>query len=328
MEYVDRDLSDAIGPLWVAKYFPPEAKEQMDALVENVREAMREEIQESDWMQPETKQAAVRKLNALRIQVGYPSEWRSYSGLRLDKGTFYQNVRAAWQFGQRYQWSKIGKPTTYVDWAMTAPTVNAYSNSTEVRLVFPAGYLQPPYFDPAAEDAVNYAGIGTTIGHEIGHQFDDGGSKYDEAGRLREWWTPEDRKQFTQRSTCIVDQFDTVDVGDGLHHNGRLVVGEAMGDLGGLSVAYRAFHRAQDGKPQRTIDGFTPDQRFFIAFAQKWGTQARPEAMRLQLATDNHPLSKYRANVTLANVPEFRKAFGCSEGEPMARPEKAVCRIW
>ena len=328
VDYVDRDLSDAIGPLWVAKYFPPEAKRRMEVLVENVREAMREEIQESDWMQPETKRAAVRKLNALRIQVGYPPQWRSYAGLRFDRATFYQNVSAAWQHGQRYQWSKIGRPTTYVDWSMTAPTVNAYSNSTEVRLVFPAGYLQPPYFDSAAEDAVNYAGIGTTIGHEMGHQFDDGGSKYDETGRLREWWTAEDRKQFTERAACIIDQFDSVDVGDGLHHNGRLVVGEAMGDLGGLRVAYRAFQRAQRGQPERTIDGYSPDQRFFIAFAQKWSTQFRPEAMRLQLATDNHPLSKYRSNLTLTNMPEFRQAFGCAEGDPMTRPAKTVCRIW
>ena len=327
-QLVDRDLSDAIGALWVAKYFPPESKRRMDALVDNVRAAMREEIQNSEWMQAATKRAAIEKLNALRVQVGYPSAWRDYTGLRLDRGAFYENVRAAWQHGQRHQWAAIGKPTTYVDWAMTAPTVNAYSNSTEVRLVFPAGYLQSPYFDPAADDAVNYAGIGTTIGHEMGHQFDDGGSRYDATGRLREWWTPEDRKQFTARAACVIDQFSAIDLGDGLRHNGRLVVGEAMGDLGGLRVAYRAYRRSLAGKPERTIDGYTPDQRFFIAFAQKWGTQSRPDAMRLQLATDNHPLSKYRANATLANVPEFQKAFQCAANDAMVRPAANACRIW
>ena len=327
VQLVDRDLSDAIGALWVAKYFPSESKRRMEALVDNLRAAMREEIQNSKWMQPATKRAAIEKLNALRIQVGYPSAWRDYTGLTLDRGTLYANVRTAWKHGQRHQWNTIGKPTTYVDWTMTAPTVNAYSNSQELRLVFPAGYLQPPYFDPAADDAVNYAGIGATIGHEMGHQFDDGGSKFDAAGRLREWWSPEDRQQFTVRAGCIIDQFNAIDVGDGLRHNGRLVVGEAMGDLGGLRVAYRAYRRSLAGKPERAIDGYTPDQRFFIAFAQKWGTHFRPEAMRMQLATDNHPLSKYRANGTLANMPEFQKAFQCSASDAMVRPAPDVCRI-
>ena len=328
VQLVDRDLGDAIGAMWVAKYFPQESKRRMEALVENLRAAMREEIQESDWMQPTTKRAAIEKLNALRIQVGYPSAWRNDTGLRLDRATFYENIRAAWQHGQRHQWAAIGKPTAYVDWSMTAPTVNAYSNSTELRLVFPAGYLQPPYFDPVADDALNYAGIGTTIGHEMGHQFDDGGSKYDATGRLREWWTAEDRQSFTARAGCVVDQFNAIDVGDGLRHNGRLVVGEAMGDLGGVRVAYRAYRRSLAGKPERTIDGYTPDQRFFIAFAQKFGTHWRPQAMRTQLATDNHPLSKYRANATLANIPEFQEAFQCAAADAMVRRVADVCRIW
>ena len=328
VQLVDRDLSDAIGPLWVARYFPPESKRRMEALVDNVKAAMREEIDASAWMQPATRRAAVEKLNALRVQVGYPPAWQDYTGLQLDRGTFYENVRAAWQRLHRHQWAKIGRPTTYVDWQMSAPTVNAYSNSTELRLVFPAGYLQPPYFDPAADDAVNYAGIGTTIGHEMGHQFDDGGSKYDATGRLREWWSPADRQQFTARAGCIIEQFNEIDLGDGLRHNGRLVAGEAMGDLGGLRVAYRAYRRSLAGRPERTIDGYTPDQRFFIAFAQKWGTHWRPDAMRLQLATDNHPISKYRANATLANMPEFQQAFECAAGDPMVRPAAEVCRIW
>jgi putative endopeptidase len=328
VQLVDRDLSDALGPLWVAKYFPPESKRRIEALVDGVKAAMRDEIQASAWMQPATKRAAVAKLDALRVQVGYPPAWLDYAGIRLDRGTFYENVRAAWRDLQRHQWAQIGGPTTDIDWAMTASTVNAYSNPTELRLVFPAGYLQPPYFDPAADDAVNYAGIGATIGHELGHQFDDGGSKYDATGRLREWWSAEDRQQFTARAACVIDQFDGIDVGDGLRHNGRLVAGEAMGDLGGLRVAYRAYHRTLEGKPERVIEGYTPDQRFFIAFAQTWGSQARPDAVRLQLATDNHPLAKYRANATLANMPEFRTAFQCAATDPMVRPAASVCRIW
>ncbi len=327
-QLADRDLADALGEAWVAKYFPPESKRRMIELVENVRAAMRDEIEKSEWMQPETRRGAIEKLMALKVQIGYPDRWHDYAGMKVGRGTFLENVRAAWTWGQRYEWSKIGKPVTYVDWAMTAPTVNAYSNSTEVKIVLPAGYLQPPYFSVEADDAVNYAGIGTTIGHEIGHQFDDGGSKYDATGRLRNWWTDQDRTRFDARAACVLDQFNAIDVGDGLRHNGRLVLGEALGDLGGLTVAYRAYRRSIAGKPEVSIDGYTPDQRFFIAFAQKWGTQLRPEAARLQLLTDNHPLSKYRANATLANMPEFHRAFQCASADPMVRPTDEQCRLW
>ena len=327
-QFADRDVADALGEAWVAKHFPPESKRRMTELVENVRAAMRDEIMKSEWMQPETKRGAVEKLTALKVQIGYPDRWHDYAGMKIDRGAFFENVRAAWAWGQRYEWSKIGKPVSYVDWAMTAPTVNAYSNSIEVKIVLPAGYLQPPYFSASADDAVNYAGIGTTIGHEMGHQFDDGGSKYDATGRLRNWWTDEDRTRFDARATCVLNQFNAIDVGEGLRHNGKLVLGEALGDLGGLTVAYRAYRRSIAGKPETAIDGYSPDQRFFIAFAQKWGTQWRPEAIRLQLATDNHPLSKYRANATLANMPEFQRAFQCAGGDAMMRPPAEQCWLW
>jgi len=326
---VDQDLSDALGKAYTEKYFPAEAKQRMRALVENLRAALREELEQSDWMQPETKKAAVAKLNALQVQIGYPDAWRDYGALQIDRGKWFENVRAAWTWGEHYEIARIGKPVSHVDWAMTAPTVNAYSSAADAKVVFPAGILQPPFFDMQADDAANYGAIGAVIGHEIGHQFDDGGSKYDATGTLKNWWTDEDRKKFDVRTGCVVNQFNTLDVGEGLHHNGKQVLGEALGDLGGISVAYRAYKRSLVGKPEpAAMDGFTADQRFFIAFARVWGTQQRAEAMRLQLNTNNHPISKYRAIATLQNIPEFQKAFQCKAGDPMVRPDAERCRLW
>jgi predicted metalloendopeptidase len=326
--YVDRDLSDALGKAYTEKYFPPEAKRRMGALVENLRAALREQMEQSEWMQPETKKLAIAKLNALQVQIGYPDAWHDYSALRIARNDFFADVRAAWTWGDDYEISKIGKPVSHVDWAMTAPTVNAYSNAAEVKVVFPAGILQPPFFDMQADDAVNYGGIGTVIGHEIGHQFDDGGSKFDATGALKNWWTDEDRKKFETRTGCVVDQFNSIDVGAGLHHNGKQVLGEALGDLGGVSVAYRAYQRSLGGKPGPVLDGFTSDQRFFIAFARLWGTKMREEAVRLQLNTNNHPLAQWRATATLQNMPEFHKAFQCKAGDAMVRPADRQCRLW
>jgi predicted metalloendopeptidase len=326
---VDADLSDALGKAYVEKYFPPEAKRRMSALVENLRAALREELEESDWMQPETKKNAIAKLNALQVQIGYPDRWRDYSALPIKRDRFFENVRAVWIYGQHYDIAKIGKPVSRADWTMTPPTVNAYSNPAQVKVVFPAGILQAPFFDMQADDAANYGAIGVVIGHEIGHQFDDGGSKYDATGALKDWWTGEDRKKFAARTGCVVDQFNTLDVGGGLHHNGKQVLGEALGDLGGLSVAYRAYKRSLAGKPEPPMmDGFTAEQRFFIAFARVWGTQYRPEAMRLQLNTNNHPISEFRANGTLQNMPEFHRAFQCKVGDPMVRPVSQQCKLW
>jgi len=327
-DYADRDLSDTLGKAYTEKYFPPEAKRRMAALVENLRAALREQLQQSDWMQPETKKLAVAKLNALEVQIGYPDAWHDYSALRIARDDFFGDVRAAWVWGDHYGIAKIGKPVSRVDWAMTAPTVNAYSNAAEVKVVFPAGILQPPFFDMQADDATNYGAIGAVIGHEIGHQFDDGGSKFDAAGALKNWWTDEDRKKFDTRTGCVVDQFNSIDVGGGLHHNGRQVLGEALGDLGGLAVAYRAYQRSLGGKAGPVLDGYTADQRFFIAFARVWGTKMRDEAMRLQLNTNNHPLAQWRATATLRNMPEFARAFQCKPGDAMVRPPEQQCRLW
>jgi putative endopeptidase len=326
---VDRDLGDALGQAYVERYFPPEAKRRMSVLVENLRAAMREELEHSDWMQPKTKRRAILKLESLQVQIGYPDKWRDYSALQFNRDTYFENVRAAWAQGQHDEIVKVGRPVNRTDWNATPPTVNAYSSPGLVTVVFPAGILQPPFFDMQAEDAANYGAIGAVIGHEIGHQFDDRGSKFDESGALHNWWTQSDRAKFEARTGCIVDQFNAMDVGGGLHHNGKQVLGEALGDLGGLSVAYKAYKRSLAGKPEPPVlESFTADQRFFIAFARVWGTQYRDEARQLQLNTNNHPLSQYRAIGTLQNMPEFHRAFNCKAGDPMVRPSQQQCKIW
>lgn len=325
---VDRLLGDALGREFVARYFPPQAKKRMQEMVENLRATLREELEKADWLATETKRNAIAKLNAFYAKIGYPDRWRDYTGVEIRRDRFFESVRAAGEFNRRYQMSKIGKPIDRNDWGMTPPTVNAYYNPTMNEIAFPAGILQPPLFDMEADDAVNYGAIGAVIGHEMGHGFDDQGSKYDAEGNLREWWTPEDRKKFEERTACVIDQFNNLDVGDGLRHNGKLVVGEALGDLGGLTLAYRAYRRSLKGKEGPVLDGFTADQRFFLAFARTWAVVDRPEAMRLRLNTDPHPLPRFRAIGTLQNMPEFHKAFGCKLGDPMVRPPEKQCKLW
>jgi predicted metalloendopeptidase len=321
----DQDLSDILGKAYAAKYFPPAAKRRMSVLVENLRAAMRDEIEHSEWMQAVTKKHAILKLNTLQVQIGYPDRWKDYSSVSIDRTAFFANVKSTWAAAQRYELSKIGKPVSRKDWNMTPPTVNAYSSQQEVKVVFPAGILEPPFFDMQADDAANYGAIGAVIGHEMGHQFDDSGSKTDATGTLRNWWTDADRREFDKRTSCVMNQFDTLDVGGGLHHNGKQVLGEALGDLGGLTVSYRAYHKALGGKPAPVLDGYTGDQRFFIAYARVWGRRYRDEAMRLQLNTNNHPVDQFRAIGTLQNMPEFHRAFQCKEGDTMVRPAAQQC---
>jgi putative endopeptidase len=329
VKMVDRDLGDALGEAYVAKYFPPEAKRRMRILAENVRAAMREQLQSADWLDPQTRQNAIHKLEAVTVKIGYPERWRDYSALAFDRAKYFENVRAAWRHNQQYQLAKIGKPADNNDWYMTPPTVNAYSSFQQVEVAFPAGRLQPPYFDMSADDAANYGAIGAVIGHEMGHQFDDQGSKFDANGAQNDWWTPADRKKFDARAACVVDQFNSIDVGEGLRHNGMQVLGEALGDLGGITVAYKAYRRSLDGKPEPPpMDGFRADQRFFIAYARARSADYRPQAMRLQLATNPHPLDKYRVDATLANMPEFQRAFHCASTDPMVRPLSQRCKLW
>ncbi len=328
-DMVDRRLGDALGKAFVEKHFPPAAKKRMLDLVENLRATLGEELNAAEWLAHETRKNALAKLNAFKAKIGYADRWRDYSGLNLNRSTYFENVRAAALNQRLYALAKIGKPVDRNDWGMTPPTVNAYYSPLQNEIAFPAGILQPPMFDMAADDAANYGAIGAVIGHEMGHGFDDQGSKFDASGNLKNWWTPEDRKKFDDRAACVVDQFNTIEVESGLRHTGRLVLGEALGDLGGLKLAYNAYRRSLKGKPEAPVlDGYTANQRFFLAFAHVWSTQLRPEELRLRLNTDPHPIAKFRANGTLMNMPEFHEAFQCKPGDAMVRPVEKQCKLW
>ena len=328
-DMVDRRLGDALGKAFVEKHFPPAAKKRMLDLVENLRATLGEELNAAEWLTPETRKNALAKLNAFKAKIGYADRWRDYTGLNLNRSTYFENVRAAALNQRLYSLANIGKPVDRNDWGMTPPTVNAYYSPLQNEIAFPAGILQPPMFDMAADDAANYGAIGAVIGHEMGHGFDDQGSKFDASGNLKNGWTPEDRKKFDDRAACVVDQFNTMEVESGLHHTGRLVLGEALGDLGGLKLAYNAYRRSLKGKPEAPVlDGYTANQRFFLAFAHEWSTQLRPEELRLRLNTDPHPIAKFRANGTLMNMPEFHEAFQCKPGDAMVRPVEKQCKLW
>jgi putative endopeptidase len=324
----DTTLGEALGRLYVQKHFPPEAQRRVQQLVANMRAALGEELQSADWLAPQTRQQALRKLATFDPRIGYPVKWRDYSDVGVSRGNYLADKDAAILAQRKYDAAKIGKKLDRTEWTMTPPTVNAYYTSSRNSITFPAGILQPPFFELDADDAVNYGAIGVVIGHEMGHGFDDQGSKYDADGNLKNWWTDQDRAKFEVRAACIVNQFDSIDVGEGLHHTGKLVTGEAMGDLGGVTLAYKAYHRSLNGKEPPVIDGLTGDQRFFLAYARVWAGSQRPEATRLQLATNAHPLAKYRTNATLQNMPEFHKAFACKQGDPMVRPLSEQCRLW
>jgi len=326
VQSTDLNLGEALGQVYVEKYFPPAAKAHAQELVNNLIAALRDDIPTLSWMGPETKKEALAKLEAFNVKIGYTDKWRDYSKLIVDRGSYAANARRGIQFEYARQLAKIGKPVDRTEWGMTPPTVNAYYNSTMNEIVFPAGILQPPFYDPNADDAVNYGGIGAVIGHEISHGFDDQGSKFDGKGNLHEWWTPDDRKNFTEHADCVVNQFNGYEVEPGLHENGKLVLGESIGDLGGISIAYAAYEKSIEGKRPKDIDGFTPEQRFFLGWAQVWGTNQRAEAARLQTNTDPHPLARFRGNGPLSNMEAFAKAFGCKKGDAMVREQ--LCKIW
>ncbi len=326
VQSTDRNLGEALGQVYVEKYFPPAARARAKEMVSNLISALRDDIPTLSWMGPDTKKQALAKLEAFTVKIGYTDKWRDYSNLTIDRSSYAANVRRSIEFEYARQLGKIGKPVDRTEWGMTPPTVNAYYNSSMNEIVFPAGILQPPFYDPNADDAVNYGGIGAVIGHEISHGFDDQGSKFDGRGNLREWWTPDDRKNFTERSDCVVNQFNGYEVEPGLHQNGKLVLGESIGDLGGLAIAYAAYEKSIEGRRPKDIDGLTPEQRFFLGWAQVWGTNQRAEAARLGANTDPHPLARFRGNGPLSNMAEFAKAFGCKKGDAMVREQ--VCKIW
>ena len=324
---LDYNLGEALGQVYVEKYFPPEAKAHAREMVQNLISALRSDIPTLQWMSPETKKAAVAKLEAFNIKIGYPDKWRDYSKLNIERGSYAVNIRHSGEFEEAREIAKINKPVDRNEWGMTPPTVNAYYNPTMNEIVFPAGILQPPFYDPKADDAINYGGMGAVIGHEISHGFDDQGSQFDGQGNLRNWWTADDRKNFDERATCVEKQFDGYEVEPGLHQNGKLVLGESIGDLGGLAISYAAYEKSLEGKPRpKDIDGFTPEQRFFLGWAQVWGTNQRPEAARLQANTNPHPLARFRGNGPISNMAAFAQAFGCKKGDPMVREQS--CKIW
>jgi endothelin-converting enzyme/putative endopeptidase len=280
-------------------------------------------------MSGETKKKALEKLSTFNPKIGYPDVWKDYSKVAIGRASYWDDVLAGRRFNAEDDLATIGKPVDRGRWGMTPPTSNAYYNPLLNEIVFPAGILQPPAFSMSSNDAVNYGAIGVVIGHEISHGFDDQGAQYDASGRLQNWWSEEDLKKFQAKTACVVNQFDHYEVEPGLPQRGKLVVGESIGDLAGARIAYRAFQIAQQGKPPLpTIDGFTPDQQFFIAWGQFRGDAIRPEAARTMAQGDPHPIGKFRVIGPLSNLPEFQKAFGCKPGSPMVRAETERCEVW
>ncbi len=328
-ESTDELFGDALGRKYVERYFPPAAKERAQDLVKNVLAAMKDTIDGLDWMGPETKKKALEKLSTFRVKVGYPDRWKDYSAVHARRDAFWENVAAGRAWNVNDQRGLAGKPTDRERWGMTPPTSDASYNPLLNDITFPAGILQPPAFSLDATDAVNYGAIGVVIGHEVSHGFDDQGAQFDAQGRLQNWWTAADLDQFHKRGGCVVDQFDHYFIETGIHHNGKLVLGESIGDLGGAHIAHRAFQKALAQHPQPLPrDGFTQEQEFFIAWGQFRGDEIRPETQRLMVQGDPHPVAKYRVIGPLSNLAEFQQAFSCRPGSPMVRPPQDRCSIW
>jgi predicted metalloendopeptidase len=323
----DTALGMALGKIYVKEHFPPEAKRRADEMVKNLLAALQDDLKTLDWMSPETKKAAAAKAAAIVPKIGYPDKWRDYSTLDVSRTDYAGDVLAANHFEWKRDLAKIGKPLDKTEFGMTPPTVNAYYSPSRNEIVFPAGILQPPFFYAEGDDAINYGGIGGVIGHEITHGFDNSGRKFDAQGNQTDWWTAEDAKKFDERAKCIIDQFNGYFIEPDVHQNGELVQGESIADLGGLTLAYRAYQKSLEGKPApKPIEGLSGDQRFFISWGRIWAMNARPEYARLLVATNEHPLGQYRAVGTISNMPEFAKAFSCNAGAAMVRAQR--CQIW
>ncbi|MBF9236637.1 M13 family metallopeptidase [Hymenobacter sp. BT683] len=324
----DRALGEAFGQIYVQKAFSPAAKARAKEMIENLRVAYADRIKATDWMSEATKKEALTKLNAFVVKIGYPDKWKDYSALNVSRESYLNNLLSAREWASKDQISKFGKPIDRNEWGMTPPTVNAYYNPPMNEIVFPAGILQPPFYDPKADDAVNYGGIGAVIGHEMTHGFDDQGRQYDSKGNLRDWWTKEDADKFNAKADIVGKQYDAFMPLDSVHVNGKLTMGENLADLGGLTIAYAAFKKTPQAKAGKTIDGFTPEQRFFLGYAQIWRNNSRPEALRQQVQTDPHSPGEFRTNGPLMNMPEFFEAFGCKDGSKMMRPTAERSKIW
>ena len=321
-------LGEAVGQMYVEKYFPAAAKERMVQLVKNLQTALGERIRNLEWMGDSTKIKAIEKLNSFYVKVGYPDKWRDYTGLNIEKDSYWANVKRATEFELDYMLSKAGKPVDRDEWGMTPQTVNAYYNPTTNEICFPAGILQYPFFDMNADDAFNYGAIGVVIGHEMTHGFDDQGRQFDKDGNLKDWWTAEDAKRFEERAQVMVNFFDSIQVLPGLNANGSLTLGENIADHGGLQVSFQAFKNATKDAPLPVKDGFTPEQRFFLSYAGVWAGNIRDEQIRLQTKSDPHSLGRWRVNGALPQIGAWYDAFGIKEGDPMyLAPEKRVS-IW
>ena len=325
----DRGMGEALGRLYVQRAFPASSKAKVLEMVENLRTALKARIAGLEWMSAPTRAKAQEKLAAIRVKIGYPDVWRDYAKLDIRRQAYVLNVLETRRFEFQRRLANLGRPIDRNEWDMTPQTNNAYYNPTMNEIVFPAGILQPPYFDATADDAVNYGNIGATIGHEMTHGFDDEGRQYDAQGNLKSWWTAGDEKAYNLRAELVVKQFDAFEPLPGLHLNGKLTLGENIADLGGLKIAWDAWKLSQKGKPPvGRIEGFTPEQRFFLGYAETWRTLTREEAARLRANTDPHSPAKFRVNGPLSNLPEFFEAFGCKDGDPMKRAEKDRPAIW
>ncbi|HUX34813.1 MAG TPA: M13 family metallopeptidase [Gemmatimonadaceae bacterium] len=325
----DGRLGELLGQEYVKEAFPPEAKARAVKIVDNLVSALHDRIQQLGWMSDSTKTQALAKLDAYTKKIGYPDKWRDYTGLHVTAGTYLANARAGDQFNAAYDWNKIGKPVDRTEWGMTPPTVNAYYNPLMNEIVFPAGILQPPFYNPTADDAVNYGAMGAVIGHEMTHGFDDEGRQYDKDGNLKDWWTKTDATKYNAEAAKVVNQFDGYTVVDSTTHvNGKLTLGENIADFGGLTVAYAAMEKALGNGPRTKIDGFTPEQRFFLAWAQVWRELDREQYSRMLVNVDPHSPGKWRVNGPLSNMPEFKEAWGCKDGDAMVRPDSLRPKIW
>lgn len=328
VEQMNGLLGEPLGQLFVAKYFPPEAKARMMEMIGHLKASLRTRLEQLEWMGDDTRREALEKWSTFTPKIGYPDVWRDYSGVTLARDDHFGNIRTLVLNEHRRDMAKIGKPVDRSEWGMPPQQVNAYYNAVWNEIVFPAGILQPPFFDMQADDALNYGGIGAVIGHELLHGFDDQGSRFDSQGRLRMWWTADDRERFDARAQRLVDQAgEFVAIGD-MRLNGRVSLGENIADLGGLKIAYDALEEALRDRPQPELDGFTPQQRFFLGWSQVWRRNFTDEAMKIQVNVGPHAPSKFRTNGPLSNLPEFHRAFGCQDGDPMVRPADRRVAIW
>ncbi len=321
-------LGDMLGKIYVEKYFPSDAKSRMDELVKNLGIAFDKRIGDLDWMSDSTKIKAKQKLNSFMKKIGYPEKWKNYDDVTIDRASFYANGQSIEQHNIKEEIAKIGKPVDKTEWGMTAPTVNAYYNPTNNEIVFPAGILQFPFFDASADDAINYGGIGMVIGHEMTHGFDDQGSQYDAVGNMSNWWQEVDNKNFKAKTAMVVKQYNAFTVLDSVHVNGELTLGENLADIGGLAIAYDAFKMTKQGKDTVTIDGFTPDQRFFLGYAQVWRTKARDERLLSQVKTDPHSPAQFRVNGPVQNFTPWYNAFGVKPGNKMYLAPSQRAKVW